>query len=174
MGGRAGFIAPHHTAHVPAQNSTGEILDGLWRFEGVHPEWTADEGGEDGWEPEVAWWAVATAAGVVLIDPLVSDWDELDDLVNGAGGCAGVVRTCHWHQRSIADVSVRYDVGVWASRPPAGVESLPLDHAVSDREELFGAMTVLDVQRDDEFGLWLHGQQALLFGDAMIRTSGES
>jgi hypothetical protein len=172
VGRGAEFVAPDQIAPVPAENTTGEVFPALWRFVGVHPEWTADEGGEDGWEPEVAWWALATPAGLVVIDPLVGDWDELDRLVADNGGCAGIVRTCHWHQRSIADVSARYDAGVWAGPPPAGVEPLPLDHAVSDREELFGALTVLDVERDDEIGLWLHRQRALLFGDAMIRTSG--
>lgn len=158
-----------HTEPVPGDRTTGEILDGLWRFEAVHPEWTEDEGGEDGWEPNVAWWAVSTAAGLVLIDPLVGAWPELDRLLDDNGGCAGVIRTCHWHQRSIADVCARYDVGVWARRPSQGAGH-HLDHAISDRQELFGALRVLDVERADEVALWLPSQHALLFGDAMIRA----
>jgi hypothetical protein len=34
--------------------SVGEILQGLWRFEAAHPEWTDDEGGEAGWDQIVA------------------------------------------------------------------------------------------------------------------------
>jgi hypothetical protein len=42
-------------------STTGEIIEGLWRFEALHPEWTEGEGGdEEGWEQQVAWWAVAT------------------------------------------------------------------------------------------------------------------
>jgi hypothetical protein len=96
-------------------STTGEIIEGLWRFEALHPEWTEDEGeGEDGWESQVAWWAVATPHGLVLIDPLVDDWDALDQLVADRGGCAGVVRTCRWHQRGVSDVASRYGAEVWA------------------------------------------------------------
>jgi hypothetical protein len=99
------------------QSTTGEIIEGLWRFEALHPEWTEDESGEDGWEPEVAWWAVATSDGLVLIDPLVKDWDALDQLVTDVGGCAGIVRTCHWHQRRVAEAASRYGAEVCAKAP---------------------------------------------------------
>ena len=52
------------------QSTTGEIIEGVWRFEALLPEWTEDESGEDGWEQQVAWWAIATPHGLVLIDPL--------------------------------------------------------------------------------------------------------
>ena len=97
-----------------SQGTTGEIIEGLWRFEALHPEWTEAEGGGDGWEQQVAWWAVATPHGLVLIDPLVDDWEALDQLVAEQGGCVGMLRTCHWHQRSISDVASRYSAQVWA------------------------------------------------------------
>jgi Metallo-beta-lactamase superfamily len=149
---------------------TGQIIEGLWRFEALHPEWTEDEAGEDGWEQSVAWWAVAAPGGVVLIDPLVDDWEAVDRLVADEGGCSGVVRTCVWHQRSVAEVASRYDVGVWARAHPDGGAGHGLDHAVSDRDELFDGWRVIDVERADEIALWLPRQLALLFGDAMIRT----
>jgi hypothetical protein len=65
LGIRPGIVA------AMASASSGEILQGLWRFEAVHPEWTEDKGGEEGWEPLVAWWAISTIAGLLLIDPLV-------------------------------------------------------------------------------------------------------
>ena len=80
---------------------TGQIIEGLWRFEALLPDWTEDEAGEDGWEQSAAWWAVAAPGGVVLIDPLVDDWDPVDRLVADEGGGSGVVRTCVWHQRSV-------------------------------------------------------------------------
>jgi hypothetical protein len=153
-----------------ADSASGQIIDGLWRFESLLPDWTEQEGGEDGWEQSVAWWAVAAAGGLVLIDPLVADWDAVDRLVAGEGGCTGVVRTCHWHQRSIGDVASRYDVGVWARPLPDGGADYPFDHAVEDREELFDASRAIDVERADEIAVWLPRQRALLFGDAMIRT----
>lgn len=150
----------------------GEILPGLWRSEAVHPEWEEDEGGEDGWEPTVAWWAVASPRGLVLVDPLIDDWPGLDALVAANGGCAGVIRTCHWHQRSIDGVCARYGSGVWARPLADGSAGPPLDHAVTGDDELFdGVARVIDVERDDEIGLWLPAQRALLFGDAMLRRA---
>jgi hypothetical protein len=78
-----------------AEGATGQIVEGLWRFEALLPDWTEPEDDEDGWEQSVAWWAVATSGGLVLIDPLVDDWVGLDQLVAGGVGCAGVVRTCN-------------------------------------------------------------------------------
>jgi hypothetical protein len=152
----------------------GEILPDLWRWTVAHPEWTEDEGGEEGWEPVVAWWATATTRGLLLIDPLVSDWDELDRLVGEHGGCAGVVRTIHWHQRSIAEVADRYGVSVWAMRPPSGDELQPTDRALEDGAELWDGIRAFSVERVDEIAVWLPACAALLFGDAMLRRdSGE-
>jgi hypothetical protein len=153
------------------ESASGQIIEGLWRFEAVHPEWTEHEGGEEGWEPSVGWWAVAAAGGLVLIDPLIDDWDAVDRLVADGGGCAGVVRTCHWHQRSIAAVVSRYGVAVWARPDPDGRQPYAFDHAVSEGDEPFAGVRVIDVERADEIALWLPGERALLFGDAMIRTT---
>jgi glyoxylase-like metal-dependent hydrolase (beta-lactamase superfamily II) len=155
-----------------AQSATGQIIEGLWRFEALHPEWTEPEGGEDGWEQCVAWSAVAVAGGLVLIDPLVDDWDAVDRVIASEGGCTGVVRTCHWHQRSIAEAAARYDVNVWAKPFPDGCLTCPADHVITDRDELFDGLRVIDVERADEIALWLPKQRALVFGDAMIRTGG--
>lgn len=153
-----------------AESATGQVIEGLWRFEALHPDWTEQEGGEDGWEQSVAWWAVAAAGGLVLIDPLVDDWDAVDRLVAGGGGCTGIVRTCHWHQRSIAEVASRYDVDVWARPDPDGRVRHAFEHPVGDRDELFDGLRVIDVERADEIALWLPQQRVLVFGDAMIRT----
>lgn len=151
------------------QSVLGEVLEGLWRFEAPHPEWTEDESGEEGWEPIVGWWAAASSEGLVLIDPLVVDWPALDQLVGDNGGCAGVLRTCHWHQRSIAEAAARYDAQVWAKPHPDGSGPHPFDHAVSDQDEPFDGLRVFDVERADELALWLPAQAALVFGDAMLR-----
>src|SRR5947209_2723033 len=144
-------------------------MDGVWRFQAPHPEWTEDEGGEDGWEQTVAWYATATPHGLVLIDPLVEDWESLEALTLDHRGCAGVIRTCHWHQRSIAEVNRRYGAEVWACPAADAAVGPPLDHAVEDQDELFDAIRVLNVERADEVALWLRQPRALVFGDAMLR-----
>lgn len=153
--------------------SVGEILDGVWRFEAIHPEWTEEEvvEGEDGWDPLVGWWAVRVPAGLVLVDPLVDDWPALDRLVAGEGGCAGVIRTCFWHQRSIADASARYSAAVWAGPPRAEHQVPAFDQELADRQEPFEGIVALDMARVDELALWLSAPRALIFGDAMLRRA---
>jgi glyoxylase-like metal-dependent hydrolase (beta-lactamase superfamily II) len=156
-------------------STVGEVLDGLWRFEAVHPEWTEEEGGEDGWEQTVAWWAVSSSRGLVLIDPLVVQWRELDPLVEKHGGCAGVVRTVHWHQRTVAEAAARYEASIWAKPPPpVDRDWPPFHHALHDGEEVLDGVQAFDVERGDELALWLPAQAALVFGDTMLRRpSGE-
>lgn len=144
-----------------------EILPSLWRFEAVHPEW--EEG--DDWEPEVAWWAVSAPAGLVLIDPLVEDWDAVDALVEAAGGCAAIVRTCWWHERSIDAARTRYATRVWARELSEGAPPRHIDHRTGDGEELPGGLRAFNVVRDDEIALWLPAQRALAFGDVMVRST---
>jgi hypothetical protein len=156
------------------EESTGEILPGLWRFAAPHPEWTEDDGGEEGWGQVVAWWAVSTTRGLLLIDPLLGDWDELDRLVSTHGGCAGVVRTIHWHQRSVAEAVARFGAPVWAldtwtMDTPPPEKRQPLDHGLHDQEELWDGIQAFSVERHDEIALWLPQQAALVFGDAMLR-----
>lgn len=144
-----------------------EILPGLWHFTAIHPEWDEDED----WDPEVAWWAVRTPGGLVLIDPLVEDWKALDGIVEAGGGCAGIVRTIFFHQRSIREARERYGAEVWARSPPPNVPERPFDRAVAHGQRLPGGLLALDVARDDEIGIWLADQRALAFGDVMIRAA---
>jgi hypothetical protein len=142
-----------------------EILAGLWRFESVHPEW---EDESDGWEPEVAWWAIATDAGLVLVDPLALEWEPLDDLVAAQG--AAIVRTTYWHQRTIAEAAARYRTEVWARAPGAGVRQEPFDRAAGDGQRLPGDLVAYEMSRDDELAVWVPRYRALVFGDVMLRT----
>lgn len=144
-----------------------EALPGLWRFESIHPEW---EDERDGWEPEVAWWALATDAGLVLVDPLAVEWETLDALVAAHGGCAAVVRTTWWHQRTVAEAAARYGTDVWARRPGPDIRHEPFDREVGDRQRLPGDLVALHTSRDDEIAVWLPRQRAVVFGDVMLRT----
>ena len=155
---------------------TGEVLQGLWRFEVAHPEWTEEEGGEDGWEQIVAWWALRTSRGLLLIDPLVLDWDQLDGLVAEHGGCAGIVRTIHWHQRSVAQAAERYGAGLWSGQAPDGAELAPIDHVLLDGQELWDGIQAFSMERADEVALWLpaHAAAAVRRCDAEARGRSAS
>lgn len=144
-----------------------EILKGLWRFTAIHPDWEAG----DGWEPVVAWWAVQTDRGLLLIDPLVDDWEELDDLLAHAGGCAGIARTCHWHQRSIAGVADRYAAEVWARPDGGGAAMPPFDRAIMPGQPLPGDLLALEAVRETEIAIWSAPQRALIVGDVLVRDA---
>lgn len=152
---------------MPAAN--GEALSGLWRFEAAHPEWTEEGGGQEGWDQIVAWWAAATTRGLLLIDPLVVDWNQLDRMISDHGGCAGVVRTIHWHQRSITEAANRYGAEIWGGLPRTRDPLAPLDLALGDGDQLWDGIRAFSMERADEIVLWLPSQAALLFGDAMLR-----
>ncbi len=53
--------------------------------------------------------------------------------------------------------------------PPEGVPEPAFDRPIHDQDELFNGLQATAVERADEIALWLPEQQALLFGDAMIR-----
>jgi hypothetical protein len=142
-----------------------EVIPGLWQFQATHPEW---EDGDD-WPPEVAWWAASTEAGLVLVDPLVEDWAALDTLIADRGGCAAIVRTCYWHERSIETAAARYDTKVWARPATGAVPHLRLDVPVSDGDEVVGGVIVYWATRDDELCVAVPTAGALLFGDVMVR-----
>lgn len=145
---------------------TGEILDGVWRFEQPHPEWDTSD---DDWPQDVAWWALLTGAGVVLIDPLVNDWTALDGLLRAHNGCAAVVRTCYWHHRSVDQPATRYHVGVWALPAPTPPQRR-CDHPIASGSWLPGGLTAYAVGRFDEVAVWFPDQAALFFGDVALRT----
>ena len=48
----------------------------LWRWTATHPDWSPEEGGPDGWQPEVSSHALVEEDALVLIDPLVPADDE--------------------------------------------------------------------------------------------------
>jgi metallo-beta-lactamase superfamily protein len=147
---------------------TGEVLDGLWRFATRSPFWTPEED----WPAEVAWWAVRTPDGLVLVDPLLEDegWPALDAIVEASGGCAAIVRTIWWHQRSIPDAAERYGADVYALPPAADApEQRPFDRAVADGDTLPGGIRAFEMTRHDEMLLWLPDQHALVFGDVGVR-----
>jgi hypothetical protein len=146
-----------------------EILPGLWRFAASHPDWTEDEGGEDGWDQVVAWWAARTSRGLLLVDPLVADWEALDGLVEAGGGCSGVLRTVHWHQRSVSEAAERYGAGVWAMH--GADERQAFDHTLEHEAELWDGIQAFSLERFDEVAVWLPNAAALLFGDAMLRRT---
>ncbi len=145
--------------------ATGEILEGVWRYVARHPDWAPGES----WDAEVAWWAARTNAGLLLIDPLVEDWELADALVSGAGGAAAVVRTCHWHDRSCPQAAARYGVSLYARPTPPEGPLRPFDQPLAHGQRLPGGPLALHASRETELTLWLPEPRALVVGDVLLR-----
>jgi glyoxylase-like metal-dependent hydrolase (beta-lactamase superfamily II) len=131
-----------------------EVASGLWRWTGLHPEWTPASGGPEGWDQEVGCVYYEAPDAVVLVDPLAppedeeSFWAALDRDVERAGKPVRVLVTVSFHDRSAEAVAKRY--GATTDGPlPGGVEA----HAAPAGEE-----TVY----------WLPAHGALVFGDVLL------
>jgi glyoxylase-like metal-dependent hydrolase (beta-lactamase superfamily II) len=137
-----------------------EVAPGLWRWTGLHPEWTPASAGPEGWDQEVGCVYYEGPDAVVLVDPLAPPEDEerfwaaLDRDVQRAGKPVRILLTISWHDRSAEAIAKRY--GAATDGPlPAGVEA----HAVPSGEET---------------AYWLPAHGALVFGDAVLGADGGS
>ena len=158
-----------------------KLAPGLWRWTARHPDWTPEQGGPDGWEPDVASFYCEADADILLVDPLVpSDgseeerfWRALERDVEKLGP-PHVVLTCAWHARSAADVLARYSgARLWTHADdlgelPAGVVATdpfrPGDTLPGNASAIAGAVggPVTDVL------VWLPSHAALVSGDTIL------
>src|ERR687887_2327574 len=108
-----------------------ELSGGLWRWTGLHPEWTPEQGGPEGWEQEVGCVYYESPDAVVLVDPLVPPEDEerfwraLDRDVERARKPVRILLTVPWHGRSAEAVAARYGAAT-EGELPGSVESRAL------------------------------------------------
>lgn len=158
-----------------------ELAPGLWRWTARHPDWTPEQGGPEGWEPEVASYYCETGSDLILIDPIlpadVDDrdrfWRALDRDVERVGR-PNIVLTCAWHARSTAEVLDRYGgARLWTAAD--GVEELPSGVVTSDRfrpgDPLPGGSAAIAGLVFDEVAdmlVWLPSHSALVAGDTLV------
>ena len=135
------------------------IAQGLWRWTAPHPDW---ESTSEGWDRDVGCVYYEGPDAVVLIDPLVpvdgADrfWGALDRDVERAGRPVVVLRTVHWHQRSIDDVVARYP----------GARSWD-----GDDESLPAGIAAYPAARKAEMVFWIDEHRALVPGDVLLGTA---
>ena len=160
-----------------------ELKPRLWYWTARHPDWAPDDGGEDGWEPDVGCYAhVAPDGGtLVLVDPLVPAGDEdafwraLDGDVEHHGP-PNVLVTIFWHARSAQQILDRYDgARVWAHGPAR--EELSKRTSVTDVYELgdplpAGIQAAATGGDAHEVAYLLPEYDAVVLGDAMIAPPG--
>jgi glyoxylase-like metal-dependent hydrolase (beta-lactamase superfamily II) len=142
-----------------------EIGTGLWYWTGLHPAWTAADGGPDGWAQEVGCVYYEGPDAVVLFDPLVPMedpvrfYEALERDLERAGKPVRVLLTVDAHARSSQQLAERYD-GTVAELPGGAPLKLP-------------AGVELAAEALEEFVFWLPEHGALVAGDAIISRGGE-
>ncbi|MFN2628607.1 MAG: MBL fold metallo-hydrolase [Gaiellaceae bacterium] len=121
-----------------------ELRPGLHRWITPHPDWEpdAEPDGPADWPQRVGSVLYEAGETVVLIDPLVTAWEQLDELL--AGRPVAVVTTVHWHRRSRAEVRARY-----RAAEPVKVE-------------------LLEIPGAGETIVWIPEHRALVPGDRLI------
>ena len=127
-----------------------ELAPDLWWWTASHPDWTPEdlEGGA-GWEEVVSSYALVAGENLVLFDPLVEDWDWLDDQVERHGAPAIMV-TILWHGRSSQQILDRYPgASLWAHEPAAEwiAERARVTRTFVPGEDLPGAVEAIPMRR---------------------------
>jgi hypothetical protein len=149
-----------------------ELAAGIFRWELQHPDWSPEdaEGGQ-GWHEIVSSHLIETAAGPVLIDPLVAEdgWEALDRALDGR--TPDVLLTLFWHTRSTRAVLERYPGSTaWVHEPAADLvrERGAVGHTFVPSDELPGGIQAIDVRRAYEVAFLLPDHRALAVGDVLL------
>ena len=155
-----------------------QIRPRLWRWTATHPDWSPEEGGPDGWQPEVSSHALVEEDALVLIDPLVPAddeerfWNALDGDVEHHGP-PQVLLTGYWHARSSQTILDRYP-GARVSVPEAAAEKARERVAFTDtftsKDALPGGVEAKETEYTTEVLLWIPSQRALVAGDVLLGT----
>jgi hypothetical protein len=153
-----------------------EIGPGLWRWTGLHPDWTPEQGGPEGWEQEVGCVYHEAPDAVVLIDPIVPPedaerfWRALDRDVERAARPVHVLLTVYWHGRSAPAIAGRYGGDIWLHEQAlaAAERTVEPTRTFAFGDTLPGGVEPHDAVQFEEAILWIPGQRALVFGDVVL------
>jgi glyoxylase-like metal-dependent hydrolase (beta-lactamase superfamily II) len=149
-----------------------EVRPGLHRWTAVHPDWTPEEGGLEGWDPEVDSYLYASRDDLVLFDPLVGDeetWAALDERV-AEHGPPHVLITLMWHVRSTPEILERYPgTRVWAHERKPWIDEARKRVRVTDTFELGAPLpAAIEARAPREVVYWIPEHRALLAGDVLL------
>lgn len=144
-----------------------QLAPDLWRFTARHPEWHPP-----GFGDEVAGYALRGQDGLALVDPLVSDPDDLEALDALVDGPVAIFVTIPYHVRSAAELAGRWpEVEVLGH--PAAERRLPAGtpfRAIAPGAPLPHGVEALAIGRPSrqEHPLRFPSARALAFGDAVV------
>ena len=149
-----------------------QIRPGLYQWTAKHPDWTPEEGGPDGWDPEVASYLYESGDGLVLFDPLVRDeetWADFDERV-ARHGPPHVLITLLWHVRSAPEILERYPgARVWAHSREPWIGGTRERVRVTDEFSLAGPLPAgIEAREPREVVYWIPEHRALVAGDVLL------
>jgi hypothetical protein len=127
-----------------------ELRPGLWTWTATHPDWSENDGGPEGWGPEVRSYADDSGGCLVLFDPIAPP-TLVEGLIEAQE--IAVLLTCKWHRRNTDECVERFGAHVYlgpeSERLPGGVEKRPGGYP-------------------DEVLFWVPARSALVAGDVLL------
>ncbi len=141
------------------------LREGIWRWEARHPSWSDDDGGPDGWGPDVASYAIETGEHVLLVDPLAVP-AEAQELASGRE--PAVVLTCPWHERDARTVAGRLGAPIFVPAPDEGEENPTPGKVFAAGDRLPGGVEAFLGIEPNDLVLWIESRRALVLGDTLV------
>ena len=145
-----------------------ELQQGLWWWEAVHPDWTAedDAAGRD-WGPAVSSYAVDDGERLLLIDPTIPPEPVLS---LAADRETVIVLTNPWHERDAPGLSETLKAAVFAPPPDDGGTGVRMSaQRFRAGERLpFGVEAFPGREPPYDVLLWIESHGAVAIGDTLI------
>jgi glyoxylase-like metal-dependent hydrolase (beta-lactamase superfamily II) len=142
-----------------------ELRQGIWRWEARHPGWSEDDGGPDGWGPEVVSYAIDTGERLLLVDPLGMP-AQAEELASGRE--TAIVLTCPWHERDARAVGERLGAPVFVPPPDDGENDPTPGTVFAAGDRLPGGVEAFPGIEPNDLVLWVERHRALVLGDTLV------
>jgi glyoxylase-like metal-dependent hydrolase (beta-lactamase superfamily II) len=142
-----------------------QLREGIWRWEARHPSWTEDDGGPDGWGPDVASYAVDAGERLLLVDPLAVP-AEVEELASGRE--TAIVLTCPWHDRDARAAGERLGARIFVPPPDEGERDPVPGTVFAAGDRLPGGVQVFPGIEPNDLVLWVEPHRALILGDTLV------
>lgn len=141
-----------------------ELRPGLWTWTAVHPEWTEDDVGPEGWDRNVRSYAYDSGPCLVLFDP-VAPPSLLEGLVESKDVAVLLTEECH--VRSAAECVERFGATVHVMKEAVPELSLPAK-GFKEGDTLPGGVVAQVEVYAFEAIFWIPAERAIVSGDALI------
>jgi glyoxylase-like metal-dependent hydrolase (beta-lactamase superfamily II) len=142
-----------------------ELREGIWRWEARHPSWSEDDGGPDGWGPEVVSYAIDSGERLLLIDPLAVP-AAAEQLAPGRE--TAIILTCPWHERDAREIGERLGAPIFVPPPDDGEKDPTPGTVFAAGDRLPGGVEAFPGIEPNDLVLWIERHRALVLGDTLV------